>query len=280
MTARFSIADLPGDPPRVEKRGDAAALAREADALARLAGRPWVPALVGHAPGRLVTERAPGAPRPLAALVPADARRLGAVLRELHESRRAPAGGVWWWESPATDLGAYRAGRIADAEAALRGTGHEGLALAAAAAAGTPPPDALDAEPFRMLHGDLVADNIVWSPSGPVLIDWEFGRLGDPAEDLAYLAELNALPAAVAASVLEGYGLPGMAERVESWRGLVAADAAGWYLAEGMDAEAAAMLARGASGRGSQHIDVLGHGEKPRGDFSYLCPKPPPPGQP
>jgi aminoglycoside phosphotransferase (APT) family kinase protein len=95
-----------------------------------------------------------------------------------------------------------------------------------------------------MLHGDLVAENIVWSPSGPVLIDWEFRRLGDPAEDLAYLTELNALPPALAASVLEGYGLRGMEERVEGWRALVAADAGAWYLAEGLAGEAAAMLRR------------------------------------
>jgi hypothetical protein len=93
--------------------------------------------------------------------------------------------------------------------------------------------------------------------------------MGDPAEDLAYLAELNALPPDVQERVLEGYALPGMAPRVAAWRGLVAADAGGWYLAEGMHAEAAAAFAA-----------VLGHGEKPEGDFSYLCPKPPPAGQP
>ena len=247
MTTRFTIVDLPGDPPRVEKRGDAGALAREAAALAELSGRPWAPALVAHAPGRLVTARAPGAPRPLAEVGAADARRLGSVLRELHESRRASSGGLWWWEAPAMGLAAYRAGRVADAEAALRGTADEGLALRAGAA---PLPDTRDAEPFRMLHGDLVAENIVWSPSGPVLIDWEFQRLGDPAEDLAYLAELNALPTAVVASVLAGYGLPGMAERVEGWRGLVAADAGGWYLTEGVPAEAATRLARAGASAG------------------------------
>lgn len=241
MTTRFTVADLPGSPPRVEKRGDAAALEREAAALAELEGRPWVPALVSHAPGRLVTARVPGAPRPLAGLDGAGARALGAVLRELHETRRAASGGLWWWEAPAADLAAYRAGRVADAEAALRGTPGEGLALRATSPAA---PGAGGPEPFRMLHGDLVAENIVWSPSGPVLIDWEFRRMGDPAEDLAYLAELNGLPPGVVAGVLAGYGLPGMGERMEGWRGLVAADAGGWYLAQGMSAEAAAMLAR------------------------------------
>ena len=86
----------------------------------------------------------------------------------------------------------------------------------------------------------------MWAPDGPALIDWEFCRLGDPAEDLAYLAELNGLPGTVLAGVLAGYGLPGMGARVEAWRGLVAADAGAWYLGQGMGDDAAAMLARAA----------------------------------
>jgi hypothetical protein len=35
-----------------------------------------------------------------------------------------------------------------------------------------------------------------------------------------------------------------MAARVEAWRGLVAADAGGWYRAQGMYEEAGRMLAR------------------------------------
>jgi thiamine kinase-like enzyme len=89
-----------------------------------------------------------------------------------------------------------------------------------------------------------VAANVLWPADGPVLIDWEFHRMGDPAEDLAYLAELNGLPDDVVSRVLEGYGAPGMAARVEAWRGLVAADAGGWYRAQGMHEEAGRMLAR------------------------------------
>ena len=238
MTTRFSITELPGDPPRVEKRGDPEASAREAAALVALAGRAWAPALLAHEPGRMVTARVPGEPRPLDGLAPADARRLGAVLREVHESRRAGTGGLWWWDAPVPDLAAYREGRVADAEAALAGTPDAGLARRAAA--GPAPPG----DGFRLLHGDLVALNILWAPDGPVLIDWEFHRLGDPAEDLAYLAELNGLPGTVLAGVLAGYALPGMGARVEAWRGLVAADAGAWYLGQGMGDDAAAMLAR------------------------------------
>ena len=70
--------------------------------------------------------------------------------------------------------------------------------------------------------------------------------MGDPAEDLAYLIEVNAIPPASAAALLRGYGPPAMDRRVEAWRGLVAADAGAWYLAEEMEAEAAPLLARAA----------------------------------
>jgi aminoglycoside phosphotransferase (APT) family kinase protein len=223
MRERFSVA-IATD--RVTKCGDPAALDREAGALAAVARRPWAPAVIRHGPGLLVTERIAGAPRDLAALGGDDARRLGAVLREVHEVRAAAAG-----------LRAYREGRIRDAEAALAGTPDTGLA---GRVVGEPPPEG----PLAFLHGDLVAANVLWPAAGPVLVDWEFARMGDPAEDLAYLAELNALPDAVLGAVLEGYDAPATAARVEGWRGLVAADAGGWYLAHGMAAEAERMLAR------------------------------------
>lgn len=233
-------------PPRVEKTGDAAALGREAAALALVAGRPWAPRLIEAAPGRLVTAPVAGGPRPGAAVGEADAGRLGAVLREVHETRRAPAGGMWWRALPDRSLAQYRAGRVADAEARLAGTAWAGVARAAAAAIPGRRPGR-DGAPFRLLHGDLVAPNLLWPPDGPVLIDWEFWRMGDPAEDLAYLAEVGGLPAASAATAVEAYGVPGMARRVDRWRGLVCADAGGWYLREGMAAEAAPLLARARS---------------------------------
>ena len=88
--------------------------------------------------------------------------------------------------------------------------------------------------------------NIVWNGSVPALVDWEFCRMGDPAEDLAYLVEVNAVPADLVAALVRGYGPPAIDRRVDAWRGLAAADAAGWYLAEEMEAEAAPLLARAA----------------------------------
>ena len=239
MAERFNVVIGDDGTPRAEKRGDPAALDREAAALTAVAGRPWAPALLRHEPGLLVTALVPGGSRHLAGLGPVDARRLGAVLREVHDTRSAAVGGLWWWSVPARDLTTYREARVRDAEAALAGTPDAGLPHRFAAEP-VPPGDA-----FALLHGDLVAANVLWRPGGgPVLIDWEFHRMGDPAEDLAYLAEVNGLPDAVLAAVLEGHGTPGIAARVEGWRGLVAADAGGWYLEQGMRDDAARMLAR------------------------------------
>jgi hypothetical protein len=69
--------------------------------------------------------------------------------------------------------------------------------------------------------------------------------MGDPAEDLAYLAELNALPPQVLEAVLNGYARPETAAAVDAWRALVTLDAAGWYLREGMAAQAQTLLERG-----------------------------------
>lgn len=52
---------------------------------------------------------------------------------------------------------------------------------------------AAGAEP-ALMHGDVSGPNIVWSPA-PVLIDWEFVRLGDPADEIASLFGQNALTA-------------------------------------------------------------------------------------
>lgn len=58
------------------------------------------------------------------------------------------------------------------------------------APAGLPaPPDDPQVPPVapRPIHGDAVPGNILSTPSGPVLIDWQCPGMGDPAEDLATL---------------------------------------------------------------------------------------------
>lgn len=51
-----------------------------------------------------------------------------------------------------------------------------------------PPPDpGLPPVAPRPVHADAVAGNILATPSGPLLIDWQCPGMGDPAEDLATL---------------------------------------------------------------------------------------------
>jgi aminoglycoside phosphotransferase (APT) family kinase protein len=237
------------DPAYVIKRGDPSALAREARALRHVAGRTVAPELVSSRPGHLVTQFLPGRTRPLSRLNPGDAAALGATLRRVHETRRTASGGLASWPWRARSLAAYRRGRIADlqraAPAHLRAlastigdrstNGVRHLLLT------SPYP-----RPFRLLHGDLTAQNIVWVPA-PRLVDWEFWRMGDPAEDLAYLFVVNDLPAGVEAEVLAGYGEPATAERIELWRDVCALDAGFWYLAHGLT-DLGEALVRRASG--------------------------------
>ena len=103
-----------------------------------------------------------------------------------------------------------------------------------------PPPSG----PAATLHGDPWSGNLVWSPTGPVLVDWEYARGGEPAEDLAYLAALDELPEATLAAVLHGYGAgSGLSARVTAWRPLMAVWCGAWLSARGADERGARLLA-------------------------------------
>jgi thiamine kinase-like enzyme len=71
--------------------------------------------------------------------------------------------------------------------------------------------------------------NIVWDGARPVLVDWEYSHLGDPAEELAYAAALDDLDEGRVAALVAGYGAPDLTGRVRAWRPLSAAEAAVWY---------------------------------------------------
>lgn len=223
---RFTITTR-HDPPRVVKCGDPSALAREARALRALVGTGLAPTLVESTSGQITVLRLPGGPRALGALSSAKLRMLGTTLRQVHETRRQASGGRHVWTTPARSLRAYAHRRLLEIPVprALRPLVDQiGGAFTVT--------QLKDPHPFRLLHGDLVQDNIVWAPS-PVLVDWEFWRTGDPAEDLAYLFVLNDLTAAAQRAVLAGYRDPAMAARIAPWRALCALDAGIWYQREG-----------------------------------------------
>jgi Ser/Thr protein kinase RdoA (MazF antagonist) len=86
---------------------------------------------------------------------------------------------------------------------------------------------------FALLHGDLSLGNILWQADDVALIDWEFARDGDPAEDLAYLVADQDLAPETVADLADTYvaagGDPWAFARLPAWLPLVALDAALWW---------------------------------------------------
>lgn len=116
-----------------------------------------------------------------------------------------------------------------------------------------------DESGFALIHGDLSVGNILWDDSGNVaLIDWEFARDGDPAEDLAYLIADQDLAPDTVSDLADAYaaasGDPWTLARMPAWLPLVALDAALWwadyFLRHGQPAAHPDVLARlGRAGR-------------------------------
>lgn len=227
----------------VVKIGPPEALAHEAQVLTDVASLGMSPRLVTAAedvlvleslPGRTVTGRPPGLRR---------ARVLGALLRRLHDSLATSWGTLAPGSPRVGSLAAYAHGRGEEAAGMAAGR-HADLAAACIERLG--PRGARDPEvaPFRRLHGDLWSGNVLWSGDRAMLVDWEYARQGDPAEDLAYLVEMDDLPDPVVAALVAGYGDPGMASRVEVLRPVVALSAGLWYEEQGLPDRAAELIAQ------------------------------------
>lgn len=60
-------------------------------------------------------------------------------------------------------------------------------------------------ETLALLHGDIGPGNVLWH-AGPCLIDWEYTRLGDPADELAYMFDQNELTPSHRRAFWDGYG--------------------------------------------------------------------------
>jgi len=48
--------------------------------------------------------------------------------------------------------------------------------------------------PLTLVHGDCQPGNVLVGDSGPMVIDWEFGRIGDPREDFGHYMQIPVLP--------------------------------------------------------------------------------------
>jgi aminoglycoside phosphotransferase (APT) family kinase protein len=91
---------------------------------------------------------------------------------------------------------------------------------------------------LALLHGDIAPGNMLWRPA-PVLIDWEYCRLGDPADEIAYLFDQNGLTPSRRKAFWHGYkqGFEGsqalfrrVVERTDRWEPLTLLGSALWWV--------------------------------------------------
>jgi aminoglycoside phosphotransferase (APT) family kinase protein len=239
---------------RVSTVSDAAEreqVAREAAVLGALAGSA-APRLLDvclddrwfGAPS-MCTEFIPGEHRELASAASSELRALGAVIGSVHarpvdgladhfHGPRTAAGYLdQWSELIAGYLPKLRQplpSRVApDVDQALSSVGR--ILDGPLRAAWTDADDRL-----VLLHGDVTPGNVLWADH-PVLIDWEYARLGDPADDVAYIFAQHGLGEAQRQAFWSGYGRAAqrpafdrIAGRVRLWEPVILLGSALWWL--------------------------------------------------
>lgn len=247
LNSRVFVAIAPDGAPTLTVRQARPALDElldhEARVLAEIAANAASGACAPHGALRvgklLVHAFVPGAPAPLAG---AGANELAALARCLAAVHAHPRAGYTLW--PALNV---QAGTLWDAfQARLATLGRYAAARPGGALAGriaplratlraaVPPDDAgWETRGFALIHGDLSAGNIIWNDARVALIDWEYARAGDPAEDLAYLLGEQPLPVPRVAELTRAYvaagGEPRVVARMDAWQPLVLLDAALWW---------------------------------------------------
>lgn len=187
----------------------------------------------------LVHEYVTGVPAPLATLDEAAIETLAACLARVHSHPRA---GYMVWPSLTIHHGT-RAECFRARVASLHSHDIAAGPIPAAAnllqrleALPLPATAGWDEPGFALIHGDLSPGNILWRDDGSVaLIDWEYARDGDPAEDLAYLIAEQDLSPAIVADLADAYvtasGDPWALARMPAWLPFVALDSALWWTA-------------------------------------------------
>lgn len=181
----------------------------------------------------------------LAEVGPADLERLGRLVRWLHTQ---PVDDLRDWARSGTGLSGYvrerwrdhlesRLGAIRDP---LPTDLQERLKAAVAVAAGAVEEledlgSIADDRPV-LLHADISGANVLWVPE-PMLIDWEYARLGDPADEIAYLFTQNALSESQRDAFWRDYseGLAdararSIAHRIRLWEPITLVGSVLWWL--------------------------------------------------
>lgn len=89
---------------------------------------------------------------------------------------------------------------------------------------------------YCLCHHDLLPENILDTPSGPVALDWEYASLGVPAFDLAVFIEGCQLNEAAQRSLLDTYRGPASLEDIDGYRDLYRLIEILWWLLKDADA--------------------------------------------
>lgn len=245
----FTILSPDGTPTftaRLARTGLEDWLRREEEVLRELAesGSVWSPIRVtridagGALPADLlVHEHMPGSNDSADAVSLAARERLGEALAWVH---RHPRDGYMIWPSLESRYGTraenFRA-RIASLfryrSASAQPETVARIAALEAASTDLPPENGWHDIGFALIHGDLSSGNILWDGDAVHLIDWEFARDGDPAEDLAYLITEGKFSLETFVDIAEAYvaagGEPWALARVSAWLPLVTLDAELWW---------------------------------------------------
>jgi aminoglycoside phosphotransferase (APT) family kinase protein len=233
-------------------RADGAQAEREACVLRSVGGRaaprlydfrctsPWF-----DTPS-MCMEFLPGSAQELGSAAPEDLERLGRVVAALHAH---PVDTLAATLAEADDIASYAENRLTSILAGLAWVRAPLPAWTrdrlegAAGALKTRWEVWRDAECFStrqtlaLLHGDIGPGNVLWSPD-PALIDWEYTRLGDPADEIAYLFDQNGLAAPQRQAFWRGYRagncsqvhLAPVVDRVEWWERLTLFGSTLWWV--------------------------------------------------
>lgn len=235
---------------RVSHSGDRAQAEREAAALQALEGTAgprlydFRPTSRWFATPAMCMQYLPGRHRPLHSLAPAQIARLGATVAWVHGRAAEPL--VPPFEAT-LDVAGYARARLASIADTLRWARDPlPIALQAqlreavgrlAARLEELEPRFGAGEPLRLLHGDIADGNVLWDHE-PVLIDWEYARLGDVADELAYTFDQNLLTGPQRDAFWEGYRraapadarLDRIAERIHWWEPMTLVGSALWWV--------------------------------------------------
>ena len=192
----------------------------------------------------MCTSFVPGHPLALEAGTPAQLERLGAVVAHVHDH---PVGDLSDHLGPIVELDTYAATRLqsileglvwlrepveVDVRARLTEVARD---LERAWDRRRPALGFDGDEPLALLHGDIAEGNVLWGPD-PVLIDWEYVRWGDPADEIAYLCDQNVLPEPQRTAFWRGYAAasdrpPGrVRDRTTWWEPLTLLGSTLWWV--------------------------------------------------